>query len=159
MHSLLLCTLSLFLSLASLNSAFRPCLFTLTQSHTHTHSLSLVLVVMIKSKELKSKISHTHSLILSHCALPQLVWWVFRQALLISIYQDSSKTMAVHKEVWVFPEWGFSERFLGVTMRYAQCLVLCFSALCYSVLLSAILLSVLCYSALFLGSLCSMLST
>ena len=34
-------------------------------SHTHTHSLSLVLVVMIKSKELKTKISLTHSLILS----------------------------------------------------------------------------------------------
>ena len=32
--------------------------------NTHTHSLSLVLVVMIKSKELKTKISHTHSLIL-----------------------------------------------------------------------------------------------
>ena len=47
------------------NTAPRPCLFTLTQSHIHTHSLSLVLVVMIKSKELKTKISHTHSLILS----------------------------------------------------------------------------------------------
>merc|ERR1712086_25377 len=34
-----------------------------------------------------------------------------RQALLISIYQDSNKTMAVHKEIWLFPEWGFSERF------------------------------------------------
>ena len=45
------------------NTAPRPCLFTLTQSHTHTHSLSLVLVVMIKSKELKTKISLTHSLI------------------------------------------------------------------------------------------------
>ena len=42
-------------------------IFTHSQSHTHTHSLSLVLVVMIKSKELKTKISHTHSLILSHC--------------------------------------------------------------------------------------------
>ena len=49
------------------NTAPRPCLFTLTQSHTHTltHSLSLVLVFMIKSKELKTKIYHTHSLILS----------------------------------------------------------------------------------------------
>ena len=36
-------------------------------SHTHTHSLSLVPVVMIKSKELKTKISLTHSLILSLC--------------------------------------------------------------------------------------------
>ena len=34
--------------------------------HTLTHSLSLVLVVMIKAKELKTKISHTHSL-----AVPQ----------------------------------------------------------------------------------------
>ena len=34
-------------------------------SHTHTHSLSLVLVVM-KAKELKTKISHAHSLILPH---------------------------------------------------------------------------------------------
>ena len=48
------------------NTAPRPCLFTLTHSHTHTHSLSLVLVVMNKSKELKTKISHAHSLILSH---------------------------------------------------------------------------------------------
>ena len=39
--------------------------FNLTQSHTRTHSLSLVLVAMIKSKELKTKISLTHSLILS----------------------------------------------------------------------------------------------
>ena len=38
---------------------------TITQSHTHTHSLSLVLVVMIKSKELKTRISQNHSLILS----------------------------------------------------------------------------------------------
>ena len=36
-----------------------------TLTHTHAHSLSLVLVVMIKSKELKTKISRTHSLILS----------------------------------------------------------------------------------------------
>ena len=41
-------------------------LYTLTITHTHTHSLSLVLVVMMKAKGLKTKISHTHSLILSH---------------------------------------------------------------------------------------------
>ena len=39
---------------------------TITHSHTPTHCLSLVLVVIIKSKELKTKISLTHSLILSH---------------------------------------------------------------------------------------------
>ena len=32
-----------------------------------THSLSPVLVVLIQPKELKTKISHTHSLILSQC--------------------------------------------------------------------------------------------
>ena len=37
--------------------------YTITHSHTPTHSLSLVLVVMMKSKELKTKISLTHSLI------------------------------------------------------------------------------------------------
>ena len=43
---------------------------TLTQSHTHTHSLSLVPFVMMKSKELKTNISHAHSLmILSRCSL------------------------------------------------------------------------------------------
>ena len=42
-----------------------PFNLTLTQSYTHIHSLSLVPVVMIQSKELKTKISHTHSLILS----------------------------------------------------------------------------------------------
>ena len=38
-------------------------------AHTPTHCLSLVLVVLIEPKELKTKISHTHSLILSYCAL------------------------------------------------------------------------------------------
>ena len=37
----------------------------LTYSRTHIHSLSPVLVVMMKSKELKTKIYHAHSLILS----------------------------------------------------------------------------------------------
>ena len=43
-----------------------PFNLTLTQSHTHIHSLSLVLVVMIQSKELKTEIFHTHSLIPSY---------------------------------------------------------------------------------------------
>ena len=37
-----------------------------SQSYTHTHFLSFVLVAVMKSKELKTKISHAHSLILSH---------------------------------------------------------------------------------------------
>ena len=41
-----------------------------THSHTHSQCLSLVLVVMIKSKELKTKISLTHSLILSPSLSP-----------------------------------------------------------------------------------------
>ena len=48
-----------------------PFNLTLTQSHTQAHSLSLVLVVMMKSKELKTKISHAHSLILSLSKLLQ----------------------------------------------------------------------------------------
>ena len=40
---------------------------TLPHSHSPTQCLSLVLVVMIKPKELKTKISLNHSLILSHC--------------------------------------------------------------------------------------------
>ena len=40
----------------------------LTSLLTHSHSSSLV--VMMKSKELKTKISHTHSLIRSHLTLP-----------------------------------------------------------------------------------------
>ena len=43
-----------------------PVSYCLSPSHTHSDSLSLVLVVMIRSKELKTKISHTHSLILPH---------------------------------------------------------------------------------------------
>ena len=46
-------------------SALQPHTHTITHSYTHTHSLSLVLVVMIKAKEFKTKISLTHSLILS----------------------------------------------------------------------------------------------
>ena len=42
-----------------------PFNLTITHSHTYTDTLSLVLVVMIKSKDLKTKISHAHSLILS----------------------------------------------------------------------------------------------
>ena len=45
-------------------SALQPHTHTLTHSHTHTYSLSFVPVVMMKSKELKTKISHAHSLIL-----------------------------------------------------------------------------------------------
>ena len=46
------------LSLSSIN-------LTLPLSHTHIHSLSFVLVAVMKPKELKTKISHAHSLILS----------------------------------------------------------------------------------------------
>ena len=42
------------------------CLYQCAHSHSHTLSLSLVLVVMMKSKELKTQISLTHSLILFH---------------------------------------------------------------------------------------------
>ena len=54
---------SFFDSLSFLSLFFN---LTLTQSHTHTHTLSFVPVVVMKPKELKTKISHAHSLIPSH---------------------------------------------------------------------------------------------
>ena len=71
------CSLTLTVLSSSLSSSCPSTTHTHTITHSHTHSLSLVPVVMIKSKELKTKICHTHSLILSssllhfhpHCTL------------------------------------------------------------------------------------------
>ena len=86
--TLLSLLLSLSLSLCDVwvwASSLQPHTHTITHSHTLTYSLSLVLVVIIKSTELKTKISLTHSLILSLCCLS--VCWVYQGRQMVAVLQ------------------------------------------------------------------------